>query len=135
MRNRIVLICFLISGIRAYAGRIDQDVLNKISGTKWDLIEEKKAGGIIHKKNLHPSQLRLTFSTGSMLFDSEELHTQCDYTLKNANEFWMYCTEPDQYIYRVHALDSKKLEIDLLAKVPGGKYVRKKRMFFKRIKQ
>ncbi|CAN5140421.1 hypothetical protein BH09BAC5_BH09BAC5_18400 [soil metagenome] len=132
-KNKIILLIgFLTISSFLHAGKIDKTVLKNITGTKWELVSEKKSGKLFSKTNKNPSQTEITFSTGSILFDSGEKHYECNYTLKNNFEFWMYCTEPDQYIYKIHSLNSRKLEMDFYVKVNGGKYVKAKRMVFER---
>jgi hypothetical protein len=131
---RILLFIFLATITSAlHAGKIDQALLKKITGTKWELVEEKKPG-LFSKKNKAPIKQQITFSTGSILFDSDDQHYQCNYTLKKSIEFWMYCSEPDQYIYKIHSLDSKVLVMDMLVKDKSGKYYKKKRMIFNALK-
>jgi hypothetical protein len=116
------------------AKKIDYIVLKNITGTKWTLTEEKKAGGIFGKANKAPAKQDITFTTGSILFDSDDQHYQCNYTLKKKVEFWMYCTEPDQYIYKVRALTRYKLVMDMYVKTKAGKYVKKKRVTYKSVR-
>lgn len=121
----------LLAGENLVAGKIDKAVLKNITGTKWMLVTEKKQG---EKTNTQPVEQQLTFTTGSMLFDSEAAnqHYQCNYTLKKNSEFWLHCTEPDQYIYRIHSLNATTLVMDMLVKTKSGKYVKRKRMTFHR---
>lgn len=112
------------------AGKIDEMFLKKLTGTKWELIEEKKYGKLIPKKNKKPNQETITFSDGSILFDLPDQHYACNFTVRNKYEYWLYCTEPDQYIYKIHSLNSRVLVIDMLVKDRAGKYSRKKRLTF-----
>jgi hypothetical protein len=132
MRIFLFFILFLASE-NLVAGKIDKAFLKKITGTKWMLVEEKKPG-LFAGKNTQPVQQQVTFSTGIMLFDSDsaDQHYQCNYTLKNNSEFWLYCTEPDQYVYKIHSLSNTVLVMDMLVKSKSGKYVKRKRMTFKR---
>lgn len=134
MRIFLFFVLFL-TGENLVAGKIDKAFLKTITGTKWTLVEEKKPG-LLAKKNRAPVQQQLTFTTGSMLFDSEAAnqHYQCNYTLKKNSEFWLYCTEPDQYIYRIHSLSKTELVMDMLVKTKSGKYAKRKRMTFRRTK-
>jgi hypothetical protein len=133
MRIFLFFVLFLAGG-ELIAGKIDQALLKKITGTKWMLVEEKKPGKLFAKKNKQPIQQQITFTTGSILFDSDSTkqHYQCNYTLKNNVEFWLYCTEPDQYIYRIQSLSRTILVIDMLVKDKSGKYNKLKRMTYHR---
>jgi hypothetical protein len=126
---RITLFFLLLSITHVHAGKIDKSILKNLTGSKWELIEEKKEG---EKKEKQLRQEQITFSTGSILFDAGEEHYQCNFTVKNEIEYWMYCAEPDQYIYKIHALNSSRLEIDVFAKTKDGKYVKRKRMTYRR---
>ena len=127
----ILLFVFFASFLQAK--KIDYIVLKNITGTKWSLTEEKKAGGFFQKTNNSPEKQEITFITGGILFDSGDQHYQCNYTLKNKVQLWMYCTEPDQYIYKIKALTRYKLVMDMYVKTKAGKYVMKKRMTYKSI--
>ncbi|CAN5804414.1 hypothetical protein BH11BAC7_BH11BAC7_22950 [soil metagenome] len=129
----LLMLILLFTGEILTAGKIDEAMLKKITGTKWIVVEEKKNGKLFQKKKSMPRvQQEITFTTASILFDSEEQHYQCDYTLKNNIEFWMYCTEPDQYIYRIHSLTKQMLVMDMLVKDKSGKYVKRKRVSYRR---
>ena len=122
---------FVITSLQAK--KIDYMVLKNITGSKWSLSEEKKAGGIFTKANKAPLRQELVFTTGSLLFDSDDQHYQCDYTLKKKTEFWLYCSEPDQYIYKIKALSRNELVMDMLVKTKSGKFVKTKRLTYKRV--
>lgn len=129
MRIFLLIILFL-SGSPAYAKKIDYIVLKNITGSKWTLAEEKKSG---EKADKNPARQEIIFTTGSILFDSDDQHYQCNYTLKKKVEFWLYCAEPDQYIYKVKALTRNVLVMDVYAKTKSGKFVKKKSLTYKRI--
>jgi hypothetical protein len=134
MRIFLFFVLFLLGNAKLSAGKIDRSLLAKIDGSKWDLMEEKKFDKVFPKKNKSPLQQQITFTTGSMLFDAADQHYECNYTLKKGSEFWLYCTEPDQYIYKIHSLNSRLLVMDMLVKMKDGKYTRKKRLTYKRKK-
>ncbi|MDQ3108576.1 MAG: hypothetical protein M3R17_01660 [Bacteroidota bacterium] len=134
MRIFLFFVLFVTGSQNLSARKIDLNVLKNITGTKWELTGEKKFDRLFPKTNKTPLQQQLTFTTGSILFDSDDQHYECTYTLKKNKEFWLYCTQPDQYIYKIHSLSSAVLVMDMLVKTKDGKYTRKKRMTFIRKK-
>lgn len=127
---RLVIAFVLLQVQFVFAGRIDETFLKKLNGTKWELTEEKKFGKLFPEKNKNPIQETITFSDKTILFDLAEQHYACDFTVKNKLEYWLYCTEPDQYIYKMHSLNSRILVMDLLVKDKSGKFFRSKRLTF-----
>jgi hypothetical protein len=134
MRTFLFFILFILGSEQLSAGKIDRSTLANITGSKWVLMEEKKFDKLFPKKNRSPLQQQITFTTGSMLFDADDQHYECSYTLKKGSEFWLYCTEPDQYIYKIRTLNSRLLVMDVLVKTKDGKYTRKKRLTYRRQK-
>jgi hypothetical protein len=131
MKKHILLSILFVSAFHFLnAGKIDEDFLKKINGTKWDLAEEKKAGKIGFRKNKSIIKESITFSDESILFDLPDQNYACNYTLKNQHEFWMYCAEPDQYIYKIRSLNNRELVMDLWIRDRKGAYVRSKRLSF-----
>ncbi len=131
MKQFVFVFLLFIAGIDfLHAGKIDEVFLRKIIGTKWDLVEEKKQGRITAGKNKNLPKETITFSEGTILFDLPDQNYACNYTLKNKIEFWMYCTEPDQYIYKIHSLNNREMVLDMFVKDRKGKYNYTKRMYF-----
>jgi hypothetical protein len=123
---------FLLFSLAAQARRIDYIFLEVIKGTKWELVEEKEMSGLFHRKNTVKQEV-ITFSDGSILFDREDVHYACNYTVKKRIEFWLFCLEPDQYIYKIHKLNNRRLVMDVLAKNKDGSYTLKKRSTYARL--
>lgn len=132
MKKLFLLLTVVLTAVSLSAKKIDYYFLHQITGTKWQLEWEKKPG-LLKKKNVSPAAQTLTFSEGSLLFDLPDANYSCSYTLKNKRELWLYCTEPDQYVYRIHALDVTRLVIDVLVKGQDGKYILRKRQGFHRV--
>ena len=132
MKKLVLLLTVLLTAASLSAKRIDYYFLHQISGTKWKLEWEKKPG-IFKKKNLSLTAQTVTFSEGSLLFDLPDANYSCSYTLKNKRELWLYCTEPDQYVYRIHSLSVTQLVIDVLVKGKDGKYALRKRQSYHRV--
>ncbi|HET6992247.1 MAG TPA: hypothetical protein VFJ43_13020 [Bacteroidia bacterium] len=131
MKKSVFLFLVLVSAFNLlHAGKIDEEFLKKINGTKWDLTEEKKSGKILFRKSKTLIKESITFSDGSILFDLPDQNYACNFTLKNQHEFWLYCTEPDQYIYKIHSLNNRQLVMDLWIKDRKGTYIRTKRLSF-----
>jgi hypothetical protein len=127
------LLCFvLLLPLITQAERIDYVFLHQINGTKWVLEEEKEMRGLSHKKNKSPKEETITFSDGSILFDLPDAHYACSYTVKNRLEFWLYCNEPNQYVYKIRRLSVTELVMDVLVKNKNGTYTRKKRVKYHR---
>ncbi len=132
MRIFIFFFLFIVSAANLSASKIDKAFLKKITGTKWALVEEKKSGNPFAKKTKPSILQEITFTTGAILFDTGDQHYECSYTIKEEIEFWMYCKEPDQYIYKIHSLSTLVLVVDMLVKDKDGKYVKRKRMTYHR---
>lgn len=130
--KRFLFSLLLLFPLSILAEKIDYVFLHQINGTKWELQSEKEMKGLRHKKNPSPKEETITFSDGSILFDLPDAHYACTYTVKNRNEFWLYCTMPDQYIYRVHSLSVTQLVMDVLVKNNDGTYTKKKRLTYHR---
>jgi hypothetical protein len=127
----LFITCFFVSVNFLYAGKIDDDFLKKINGTKWDLVAEKKYGkGGVKNANQLISET-ITFSDGSILFDLPDQNYACNYTLKNKYEFWLYCAEPDQYIYKIQTLNNRELVMEMWVKNRKGEFVKTKRLSFR----
>src|SRR5882762_4675810 len=129
-RTALLLLVFISTVKLLHAGKIDEAFLKKINGTKWDLVEEKKSGKVLFRKNKKMTTESITFSDGSILFDLPDQNYACNFTLKNQHEFWLYCSEPDQYIYKIHSLNNRELVMDLWIKDRKGIYIRTKRLSF-----
>src|ERR1041385_332552 len=110
-KSLFLFLLFSVPGI-SFAQKIDYEYLKKITGTKWELIEEKKLDGFIHKKNKNPAKETITFSDRSILFDLADAHYACNFNIKNKIEYWLTCAEPDQYIYKIHSLNNRLLVMD-----------------------
>lgn len=130
MKKIFLLLLLTVPSVMLFAGKIDWDLLKKISGTKWELTGEKKYNKLFPKKNASFAKETITFSNGTILFDLPDEHYACDYTLKNKLELWLYCAQPDQYIYRIHSLNNRELVMDLLIKNKKGKLVRQRRLTY-----
>src|SRR4051812_49409843 len=130
MKKIVILFLLFTQSLILSAGKIDEVFLKKISGTKWELAGEKKYNKLFPKKSKTFASEKITFSGGTILFDLPEVHYACDYTLKNKFELWLYCAEPDQYIYRIHSLNNRELVMDLLIKNKRGKLIRQRRLTY-----
>ena len=130
MKKIAFLLLLFAQSVILFAGKIDDAFLKKISGTKWELVGEKKYNKLFPKKNPSFAKETIMFSEGTILFDLPDEHYACDYKLKNKYELWLYCAEPDQYIYRIHKLNNRELVMDLLIKNKKGKLVRQRRLTY-----
>lgn len=130
MKKYLFLLFFFSASIISFAQKIDYEYLKKITGTKWELVEEKKLDGFYHRKNKNPAKETITFSEGSILFDLPDAHYACNFNIKNKIEYWLTCAEPDQYIYKIHSLNNRLLVMDVLVKTPKGIYIKKKRLTY-----
>lgn len=133
MKKRLFLFLLIAQAINLSAGKIDKKLLHQLIGTKWELVGEKKYSKIFPKRSSSIAKETITFSAGTILFDLPDQHYACDYTLKNKFEMWLYCAEPDQYIYRVHVLTIHQLILDLLIKNKNGKLKKQRRLTYARI--
>ncbi len=131
MTRIFLVLIFSLAVTAGYSRNIDFNLLNAISGTKWELVEEKKAGWF-RKKNTHPKQETITFSEGSILFDLPDAYYACTYTLTKA-VFMLTCAESGQYLYEVRRLSSSTLVMEMKVKSRDGSYVRKKRLTYRRV--
>lgn len=134
MTRTFLTIIFSLAISAGYSRTIDFNLLNAINGTKWELVEEKKAGWF-QKKNTHPKQETITFSEGSILFDLPDAHYACTYTLHTIKGafFLLNCSETGQYNYEVIHLYGAQLIMDIKVKSRNGTYVRKKRLTYRRV--
>jgi hypothetical protein len=130
MNKFFTTILFLSFSLILQAEKIDLEFFKKITGTKWELMEEKKLDGLFPRKNKNPVKETITFSDGSILFDLPDAHYACNFTIKNKFEYWLTCAEPDQYIYKIHSLNNRKLVMDVFVKTPKGNFIRKKRLTY-----
>ncbi|MCX6311008.1 MAG: hypothetical protein NT084_05165 [Bacteroidetes bacterium] len=131
MKKIVFIFLSIIVGTNAlHAGKIDEKFLKKITGTKWDLVAEKKCGKLFEGKNKNPKKESITFSEGTILFDLSDQNYACNYTLKNKVELWLYCTEPDQYIYKIQTLNNREMVLDMWVKDRKGNYIKTTRMYF-----
>ena len=126
MKKIILLVFVSIHSLILFAGKIDEKILKKITGTKWELVGEKKYDGMFSHKNKNPAEETITFLEGTIFFDLPDAHYACDYKLKNKFEFWLTCSEPEQYIYKVHSLNNRELVIDVFFKTAKGNYADRK---------
>ncbi len=127
-------IIFSLAVSAGFARTIDFNLLNAINGTKWELMEEKKAGWF-REKNPHPKQETITFSDGSILFDLADAHYACTYTLHTIKGafFLLNCSETGQYKYEITHLHGSRLVMDMMVKNKDGSYIRKKRLAYRRL--
>lgn len=131
MKKLVFFILLVLAGTeQLQAKKIDDAFLKKINGTKWDLVAEKKQGKLLGGRNRNPIKETITFSEGTILFDLKDQNYACNYTLKNKTEFWLYCTEPDQYIYKIHSLNNREMVLDMLVKDRNGNFNKSKRLYF-----
>lgn len=126
-----VLLFITIFNSAAFGRRdIDFNLLQKINGTKWTLVEERKNNGLLHQKNKHPRQETITFSDSTILFDLADLNYACNYKRVDYR-LWLSCVESDQFIYTIWKLSSKRLIIDIQTRTKHG-FIKSKRVTYLR---
>ncbi len=116
---------------------LDSNAVSKLYNTSWVLASKYKISpGIFHRhKRVETTGTeRITFYQNEIHIEiNRETYQICVHHLKNGNEFWLDCEEPNQLIYRIVSMEGNELIIDVLAKPFGEtEYHRTTRKIFKR---
>ena len=134
MRRFISLLVISFLPLFSSAKKIDYGFLKKINGTIWELQEVRKPG-FFRKYNKQPSAEKITFSGDRILFDLPDANYYCTFRLQNKKELMLYCTEPDEYLYRLRILNAAELVMDVQVKQKDGSYRKWKRKVYRRVKR